>query len=165
MKITPIEIKGYALKKKAFGYDTREVDSLKDLAAGALEEANREKTLLEEKIRELSEMLTHFQKNEAILKEAITTTQKMSIEIKESAKKEAELIIAEAKVRGDDIIRQSQARSTDIGKEIVGLRKQRAEFEASLSALLDYHTTKILMAEEESEKADTEANKIKYFTR
>ncbi|MFQ5353841.1 MAG: DivIVA domain-containing protein [Thermodesulfobacteriota bacterium] len=165
MKITPIEIKSYALKKKAVGYDTREVESLKDLAAGALEEANREKSLLEEKVRELSEMLTNYQKNESVLKEAITTTQKMSIDIKDNAQKEAELIIAEAKVRGDDIVRQSQARSSEIAREIAGLRKQRAEFEAELKALLDYHTTKILIAEEESEKADTEADKIKYFTK
>jgi len=165
LRITPIEIKGYALRKKTLGYDPREVESLKDLAAGALEETNREKSYLEEKIRDLKEKLAEHQKNESLLKEAITTTQKMTMDIKENAQKEAELIIAEAKIRGEDIIRQSQTRSSEIAREILDLRKQRAEFEASLSALLDYHTTKILMSQEDSAKADTEANKIKYLTK
>jgi len=163
MKITPIEIEGYAFRKKAFGYDPREVESLKERAAGALEESNRDRTRLEEKVRELEERLSEHLANESLLKEAITTTQKMTMDIKENAQKEAELIIAEAQVRGDDIIRQAQTRAGDISDEILRLKKQRAEFEASLKALLYYHTTQILVEEEESARADTEANKIKYM--
>jgi len=163
MKITPIEIEGYTLRKKALGYDPREVESLKERAASALEESNREKTRLEEKVRELEERLSEHLANEALLKEAITTTQKMTMDIKENARKEAELIIAEAQVRGDDIIRQAQSRAGDISDEILRLKKQRAEFESSLKALLYYHTTQILIEEEESARADTEANKIKYM--
>ncbi len=163
MKMTPLEIKEYALKKKALGFDPREVEALKELAATALEEANRQKALLEQRVRELEDKLAVHLKNEALLKEAITTTQKMSMDIKNNAKKEAELIIAEAKVRGEEIVRQARTRAKEINAEIAGLKKQRAEFEASLRALLDYHTTKILIDEEESKKADEEANKIKYL--
>ncbi len=163
MKITPIEIKEYSFRKKALGLDPREVDSLKELAASALEDANREKARLEERVRDLEGRLREHVKNEALLKDAITTTQKMSTDIKENARKEAELIIAEAKVRGEDIIRQARSHAKEINSEIAGLKKQRAEFEASLRALLDYHTTKILIDEEEAQKAEEEANKIKYL--
>ncbi len=163
MKITPIEIKGYAFRKKAIGYDPREVESLKERAAATLEEANRERGRLEEKVRELEQRLSEHLKNESLLKDAITTTQKMTMDIKENARKEGELIIAEAKVRGDDIIRQAQSRASNISDDILRLKKQRAEFESSLKALLYYHTTQILIEEEESAKADTEADKIKYM--
>jgi len=163
MKITPMEIKEYSLKKKALGLDPREVETLKDMAAAALEEANRERMALGQRVRELEERLAGHMKNEALLKDAITTTQKMSMDIKDNAKKEAELIIAEAKVRAEEIIRQARDHAREIQGEIAGLKKQRAEFEASLRALLDYHTTKILIDEEESRKSDEEANKIKYL--
>jgi len=168
MKITPIEIEGYALRKKAFGYDPREVESLKERAASALEESNRERTRLEEKVRELEGRLSEHLANETLLKEAITTTQKMTMDIKENAKKEAELIIAESQVRGDDIIRQAQTRAGDISDEILHLKKQRAEFEASLKALLYYHTTLRLRIQPGSSKKSIcglhgEALKVKLF--
>lgn len=163
MKITPIEIKEYALKKKALGYDPREVERLKEMAAAALEEANGLRARLEQRLRELEDRLAVHVKNEALLKEAITTTQKMAIDLRENAKKEAELIIAEARVRAEEIVRQARDHAAGIREEISALKKQRAEFEASLKALLDYHTTKILMDEEEARRTDEEAEKVKYL--
>jgi len=163
MKITPIEIKGYTFRKKALGYDPHEVESLKERAASTLEDANREKAHLEEKVRELEARLSEHLKNESLLKDAITTAQQMTMDMKENARKEGELIIAESKVRGDDIIRQAQSRASNISDDILRLKKQRAEFEASLKALIYYHTTQILIEEEESTKADLEADKIKYM--
>jgi len=163
MKITPIEIKEYSFRKKTFGYDPREVEALKERVATALEEANSEKSRLEAQVRDMEEKLAGHLKNESLLKEAITSTQKMTMDIKDNARKEAELVIAEAQVRGDDIIRQAQSRATEINEEILRLKKQRAEFESSLKALIYYHTTQILIEEEESTKATEEANKIKYM--
>jgi len=163
MKITHIEIKGFAFRKKAIGYDPREVDSLKERAASALEDTNRERARLEDKVRDLETRLSEHVKNESLLKDAITSTQKITMDIKDNARKEGELIIAEAQVRGDDIIRQAQSRASNISDDILRLKKQRAEFEASLKALISYHTTQILINDEESTKAEEEANKIKYM--
>ncbi|HLC18333.1 MAG TPA: DivIVA domain-containing protein [Thermodesulfobacteriota bacterium] len=163
MKITPLEIRGFSFKKSIGGYNQREVDRLKEQAAEALEEANRTIMLLEERLKDTGTRLNEHIKNENLLKEAITTTHKMAGDIKEGAKKEAELTLAEAKMRAEDIIRQAQSRATKFSDEIHRLKKQRAEIESSIKAVLDYHSTKLLIEEEESQRADTEAEKIKYL--
>lgn len=164
MRITPLEIRDMVFKKTALGgYDRREVESFRETMAEALEEAKREITRLEEKVRDLEEKLAEHVANESLLKETITTTQRMSGDIKENARKEAELIIAEARMRADEIVKQAQTRVTEINGEIMRLKAQRAEFESSLKAILDYHSAKLLIEEEEAERADAEAEKVKFF--
>lgn len=165
MKVTALEIRSHQLKKGLRGYDVSEVESLRELAAEALEEASRRIMLLDEKNKELEERLKEHIENEATLKEAITTTQRMTGDIKENARKEAELIIVEAKMRGEQIVKQSQRHATRLQEEILGLKKQRVEFETQIKAVLDYHSTKLLMDEEGSKKADVDMNKLKFMTK
>ena len=164
MKITPLEIRSYPLRKSLFGgLRAREVEGLKELAAGAIEDANRVIMRLEDRLRDTESRLAEHMANESLLKEAITTTQKMTGDIKAGAKKEAELIMAEARLRAEEIIRQAQSRATQIVDEIHRLRRQRAEFESSIRAIVDYHSTQLLIDEEESRKADNDSEKVKFL--
>lgn len=163
MRITPLEIRSQSLKKGFIGYDVREVEAFKELAASALEEAAMEIMRLEERLHETEKRLTDHMENEKTLKDAITTAQKMVDDIKENARKEAELTVAEAKFHGDGIVRQAQSRATELKEEISRLKKQRVEIETSIKAILDYHSSKLLIEEDESKKADEEADKLKFL--
>lgn len=163
MKITPMEIRTHHLKKSMRGYDTREVDALKELAADSLEDANREVMRLEEKVHDLDEQLGEHVKNEMMLKETITTAQKMVENIKGNARKEAELIVAEAKLQAEDIVRQAQQRAKELQDELHRLRRQRNELNTSIKAIIDYHSSTLLLEEEESFRADMDAEKLKFL--
>ena len=163
MKITPMEIRSHHLGRGLRGYDVKEVESLREMAANALETANREVMRLEEKMRGMEEELSEHIRNEKMLKEAITTTQKMVTDIKENARKEAELIEAEARMRGEEIVRQAQDRADDLKDEIRRLRQQRSELNTSIKAIIDYHASTLLLEEEESQRADGEAEKLKFL--
>ncbi|MFQ5465029.1 MAG: DivIVA domain-containing protein [Thermodesulfobacteriota bacterium] len=163
MKITPMEIRSHHIKKTMRGYDVREVELLKDLSAEALEEANREVMRLEEKVHDLEGSLGEHVKNELMLRETITTAQKMVEHIKGNARKEAELIVAESKLRGEEIVRLAQTRATEIREEIMRLRRQRNELNTSIKAIIDYHSSTLLLDEEESFLADTELDKLKFL--
>jgi cell division initiation protein len=163
MKVTALEIRSHPLKKSMRGYDVREVESLRELASDALEGASREIMFLEEKVKDLEERLSEHIENETTLKQAITTTQRMAGDIKENARKEAELIIVEAKMRAEEIVSQSQGHATRLQEEILGLKKQRIEFETQIKAVLDFHSTKLLVEEEESRKMDVEADKLRFM--
>jgi len=165
MNITPMEIRSYEMKKALRGYDAREVEALREAAADALEDAHRRISALEERLKETRDSLEGHMANERLLKEAITTAQGMAGEIKENAAKEAELIIAEARLQADEIVRQAQTRSTQLNDEIFRLRKQRREIEASVRALIDYHSSTLTMEGEESERNDEEAGKLKFLPR
>lgn len=163
MKVTALEVRSHQLKRSMRGYDVREVDALKELAATALEEAAGEISRLQEKLKDATERLEDHIANERMLREAITTAQKMSEDLKDGAKKEAELMIAEARMRADEIVRQAQGRATQVQEEIYRLKKQRIEVETAIKAIIDYHSATLLLEEEESRKADAEADKIKFL--
>ncbi len=163
MKITALEVKSHSLKKRLFGYDVREVETFKELVSENIEEATREITYLIEKKRELEESLAVHIGNEHTLKEAITSTQKVATDIKGGARKEAELIIADAQLKADEIVARAQSHATGLQEEILRLKGQRIELETSIKAVLEYHSTKLLFEEEESAKADEESEKLKYL--
>lgn len=165
MKVTPLEIRSHGIKKSFKGYDVKEVEDLRDMAADALEEAAKEIMSLQEKLRDVSERNREYAANENILRETITTAQRMVDDLKTNARKEAELVIAEARLQGEEIVRQAQSRASQVQDDIYRLRRQRKELEASIKAIIDYHSSVFLTEEEESRKADEETDKLKYFSK
>jgi cell division initiation protein len=165
MKVTPLEIRSHGLKKSFKGYDVNGVEDLRDMAADALEEAAKEIMTLQEKLRDASERNREYAANENILRETITTAQRMVDDLKTNARKEAELVIAEARLQAEEIIRQAQSRASQVQDDIYRLRRQRKELEASIKAIIDYHSSVFLTEEEEARKADEETDKLKYFSK
>lgn len=163
MRITALEVRSYHLKKTFKGYDPKEVEHLKELASDALEEASREIARLEDKLRDAGTRLAEHVAQEEVLRNSITTAQTMVEDLKNNAKKEAELIIAEARMQADEIIRKSQGRATQLQEEIYRLKKQRIELETAIKAVIDYHSSTLMMEGEESKKADEESEKLKFF--
>lgn len=163
MKMTPLDIRGQQFKKSFRGYDVHEVEALRELSAESLEEALERISELEEKLNRTTLKLAEHEERETILKETITTAQKMVEDIKNNARKEAELIIAEARQQSEDITRQAQARTIQLQEEIMNLKKQRIELETNLKAVLDYHSNILLLGEDEARKADSDAEKLKFL--
>ncbi|MBI2401023.1 MAG: DivIVA domain-containing protein, partial [Deltaproteobacteria bacterium] len=81
------------------------------------------------------------------------------------ARKEAELVIAEARLQAEEIVRLAQSRASQVQDDIYRLRKQRKELEASINAIIDYHSSVFLTEEEGARKADEETDKLKYFSK
>lgn len=163
MKITALDVKGHALRKSFRGYDVKEVEELRDAASEAMAEAAREIMDLKEKLEEADHRIKEYASNENVLREAITTVQRMAEEMKSNARKEAEILLAEARLQADEIIRQAQSRSSSLQDEIFRLRKQRKELESSIKAVIDYHSSILLLEEEGARKADEESDKLKFL--
>ena len=163
MKITPIELKEQIFRSKFMGYHPEDVDSMRQLVAEALEEAAKKISDLEDDARETATKLVEHEQREAMLKDTITTAQKMVDDLKNNARKEAEIIIAEARIQADEITKQAQRRVLEIQDEVRQLKKQRIEFETRMKALLDYHSSVLVMESTDSKKADEEAEKLKVF--
>ncbi len=163
MKITPMDIRAHELKKSFRGYACRDVDALKEICAEALEDAAATVMNLEERLMRASERLEDHMANETTLKEAITTAQRMVEDLKGNARKEAELVVAEAKVQADNIVRQAHTRVGALQDEIYRLKKQRIEIETAVKAVIEYHSNTLVLNEEDAKKADAEAEKLKFL--
>ena len=164
MKITALEVLSHPLKKSFMGYDVREVQAFKELVSESVEEMARDIAYLEEKKKELTDTLAAHVDNENVLKGAITTTHQMAVDIKGGARKEADLIVAEARLQADEIINQARGHVARLGEEILRLKGQRIEMEVSVKALVDYHSTRLQAEKEDSEKADEHSEKLKFLT-
>ena len=164
MKITALEVLSHPLKKSFMGYDVREVQAFKELVAESVEEMARDIAYLEEKKSELSETLSAHIDNENILKGAITTTHQMAVDIKGSARKEADLIVAEARLQADEIMNQARGHVAGLQEEILRLKGQRIEMEVSVKALVDYHSTRLIAEKEASAVSDAESEKLKFIS-
>jgi cell division initiation protein len=158
-----MEVRSHHLRKSMRGYDVREVEALRDMAAETIEESNRKIMRLEEKNGDMEAQLTEHVRNEALLKETITTAQKMVENIKGNARKEAELIVAESRLRGEEILKQAQTRASELQAEILRLRGQRNELNTSIRAIIDYHSSTLFLEDEESIRADGEMEKLRFL--
>jgi cell division initiation protein len=165
MKTTSLDIDSIKLKKKAFGYDTSEVEALRKLASNAINDSAREINRLKEMLaKSMKDLLSH-EEREDVLRKTITTAHEMSEGLKENASKEAEIIIAEARVRANEILMQANKRAADIQNEIFLYKRQRIDLEKSLRSILDYHSHILESSVDEARKADEDLETLKFFTK
>lgn len=165
MAVTALEIQEYELKAGILGYNKNDVEALRDLAVEALASATKKSNDLEDELKNLKRTLFEHEQREAMLKDTITTAQKMVDDLKGNAKKEAELIVVEAKHQADGITRQAQQRALEMQSEIQTLKKQRIEFETKLKAILDYHMSILTIDKDKSRQLDEQVEKLKYLSK
>jgi cell division initiation protein len=163
MAITSLEIREYPLSSSISGYNKKDVEALRDLASEAITDATRRITELEATLRDATDKLVEHEKREAMLKDTITTAQKMVDDLKGNAVKEAELIIVEARHNADAITKLAQKRVIDVQGEVRDLKKQRIELEVKLKALLEYHLSVLTMETKNARERDEASDKIKFL--
>jgi cell division initiation protein len=163
MKLTPMDIREQTFKKGLLGYNKIEVHAFKELAAGTLEELTRQNYLQEEQLRDMERKLSSHESRETILKEAITSAQQMGEDLKDNARKEAELIVLEAKIQAEGLIKDAHERVSQIQTEIYQLKKQRTAMQTSIRAVLDYHSNLLFNEEAESQRNDEGDDKLKFI--
>ncbi len=140
MKITPLDIQQQQFKGKTFGgLDPNDVDSFLQTVAGEMENLIRENNeLKEQQARQSREMLDMAEK-ERELRETLLSAQRVIEEMKANARKEADLIVSEAELKGERIVADAERQLGDLKARIEEARRQKVQFEISFKALLDSH--------------------------
>ena len=161
MKLTPQDIQTQQFTSRVKGYDKEEVKNFLVQISEVLEAEIQEKEKLKKKIERISENLAKFEKREEILRDTLVSAQKFSVEIKANAQKESELVIKEAEVRGEEIIKSAINRQKDLKGEIRNLKFKRREIETDLVNMLN--SLKELI--ESYHKEDEEFDKIEYLSK
>lgn len=139
MPITPIDIQQHRFKSRAFGYDKSEVDVFLEQVADELERYHLEVQQLKEELARTRSALDEMKEREVTLKEALLTTQRVTDDLKENARKEAQIIVAEAEVRGEQIQQDARNRHDQLLEEIQELRRQKISFESGIRAMVESH--------------------------
>ncbi len=109
MPYTPVELRHVRLAKVLLrGYKRAEVDRLIEGVTESFEEVWRDRGELTDRVEELESQLADFKQREHLLASTLVSAEKAAAEAKDGAKRQAELIIAEAHGEGRSITRAAQ---------------------------------------------------------
>src|SRR5512137_49274 len=139
MNITPLDITQKSFARSFRGLDSEEVAAFLALVASEFEGLVRELNALREENRRKSDELVEHRGRERALQETLVAAQRASEEIREAARKESEITLADAELQAEKIVQGAHQRFLRIVDDINELKRQRVQFEATLKALADSH--------------------------
>ncbi|MCM2264744.1 MAG: DivIVA domain-containing protein [Desulfuromonadales bacterium] len=139
MRITPIDIQQQQFRSRLMGYDKAGVDQFLEVLAGEIERLFRQNQDLQEELARTKSTLADMRERETNLKETLLTTQKVTDELKANARREAELVLTDAEMRAERVMRNAEDRRLQLIEEIQEIKRQKIDFETSLRSLLEKH--------------------------
>jgi len=139
MRISPIDIQKKEFKSRLVGYDKASVDQFLELLADEMERLRRQLNDLREELDLTTSSLTEMREREETLKETLVTTQKVTDELRANARREVDILLAEAELKAERVTRNAEDRRTQIIEEIQEIKRQKIDFETSLRSLLEKH--------------------------
>jgi len=160
-KITPLDIQQHQFRIRFRGFDIREVDVFLEQVAGSLEAIEAEGNGLRDEIRRLNVELRGHREREESFKRAMVSSQQTIEQMKENARKEAELIIADAEVKAEKILNRAHNRLSQLHSDMAELKRQRAQIEVQIRSILEAHSKLLDIGKEELNALDEEDSKLK----
>lgn len=109
MRYSPVELRHVTLKQSLFGYRRSDVDTLIADTASSFEEVWAERGEFADELEDLHASLAEVKQRETLLATTLVAAEKAAAEAVESAKRQAEVIIAEAHQEGRSIMRAALA--------------------------------------------------------
>ncbi len=124
MALTPVEIRHMAPARAFFGYNAGATDRLLEEIASSFEDVWRERADLADKIEQLDADLVRYRELEALLRTTLVSAERASAEMKEQARREAELILTEAHAEARAVQRQALAENERLVRESRQIRER-----------------------------------------
>jgi cell division initiation protein len=137
MKITPLDIRQKQFPHRLRGLDPKEVQGFLELVESEMEELVRESIQLKDDVKRKQQRIDEYREQEKTLQETMIAAQQASEDIRDSAKRQAEIIVSEAELQAERIVQGAHTRLVQILDEIGELKRQRAQFEAGVRSLVD----------------------------
>lgn len=137
MPLTPLDIHNKEFSRRLRGYDEDEVNEFLDQVIKDYESLIRENKEIQNQMLNLQEKLNHFSNIEETLSKTIIVAQEAADEVRNNAKKEAQLIIKEAEKNADRIVNDSLNKSRKVALEVEELKKQASIYRARFRTLVE----------------------------
>lgn len=150
MRITPLDIQQKQFPMKFRGFDVEEVYAFLEVVREEMEDILRENASLKEAVQRAESQIKDFKGMESTLRETLMTAQNMVEDYKTNARKEAELLVREAEIRTETMLRDAQEKVIKIHEDIVDLKGIRRHFKEELKRLIEGH---LKMLEFDKERA------------
>lgn len=150
MNLTPLDIQKQTFSRSLKGYNPDEVRAYLHLVAEEIERLVRDVDRLARENAMLRDDLEDHSQRERILKDTLLSAQKVSEDVRATARKDAELIVKDAELLSERLISQAMDRVAGIEKSIQDLKVQRKAVRNKVQGTLDT-VQQLLMLDAEEE--------------
>mgnify|MGYP001276033570 CR=1 FL=1 len=153
MRITPLDIlqKEFTANKK--GFDPDEVKAFLEEIRETLEEVLKEHHDQKGQLLAQEKEISKLRENEDEIKETLLVARKLTEDMNSQARREADLILGEARLEAQRVLTQAHDEHRDLLQEVVHLKSQRLQLIAAIRAVLNAQNQ--LMDELEASKQET----------
>src|SRR5438034_10472383 len=153
MRISALDIRQQQFSARLRGFDRQEVETFLEDVAEDYESVVKENTLLKEQLAALEERSRNITEHERTLQDTLVTTHRLTEEMKQAAKREAEMIVRDAEMRGEKIAEAGRTEEARIRAELSSLKRMRRQLVEELRSTLARYD-RLLASEQPSETAD-----------
>jgi cell division initiation protein len=139
VRLTPLDIQNHRFSQRLRGYDGEEVDSFLRMVSEDLESLIREAERVRERNRELEARVGELGAREEVLRKTLVTAQEVSDDLRRTAAREAEVMLAEAEVKAEKLLDAAHRRVAKLAEDIREMRQLRTRLGASVRSVIETH--------------------------
>lgn len=160
MNLTPLDIQQQQFRVRFRGFDIREVDLFLEQVSEAFTVLQSENKSLREDIRRLKLETQGYKEREETFKRAMLNSQKVLEQMKDNARKSAEVIIADAEVKAEKVLNRAHNRLSQLHEDIAELKRQRMQIEVQIRSVIESHSKLLEIGKESMEAMDAADDKV-----
>jgi cell division initiation protein len=135
--LTPLDIRKQEFRKSLRGYETLAVEDFRIRVADALERANRDRQVLEERVSALTEQLRVFREREHAMNDALVAAQQLRLETRDSAEREGQVIVREAQAEAKRLLDEAKTAQSAVAARMAETERQFQQYVGGFRALLE----------------------------
>jgi len=139
MKLTPLDIRHREFRRGIRGYADEEVDVFLDEVADELDHLSQENAAARDRLERLEEQLSQYETIKETLQKTLVTAQQQADDLKESARKETELILRDAELKAREIVGESYLEKQRVQQSLIQLKQVEEGFRFKFRSLLEAH--------------------------
>jgi cell division initiation protein len=137
MRITPLDVRKQEFRRGMRGYDADEVRAFLTTLADEYEAVLVDNKQLRERVLEQDEKLAEYRNLERTLRDTLMTAERVAQEARETAHKQGELLIGEARQRVERVLADGRAQLDDLRRQALALHREKEAFLSRFRSLAE----------------------------
>ncbi len=141
--ITPVDIRSQEFHRALRGYDPAGVEEFRERVADEVERLLRERTQMEGRLVQFREQLSAFREREKALNEALVAAQQLRADTEQAARREADLVLREARGDADRILQEARIAEQAVRREMDSAQRQFTAYLGAFRTLLERYLSEV----------------------
>ncbi len=154
MRITPLDVRKQEFRRTMRGLDSDEVYAFLATVADEYEAVLNDNKALRERLLELDDKVQEYRAIERTLRDTLLTAERVTVESKDNARREASLIVKEAQLEAERALRNITGEAARLRQEVQRMRSQRDAYLAKMKVVAESHVKFIESAERDFRAED-----------